>query len=92
MFVHVDVSDVGLHRLQRPEGADVGRTLRHHDVPGIHEAGGDQLDGLLATDGDHEVVGVGRHPLVTHDLDELLAQLGAALADAVLQGGGTFLS
>ena len=79
-------------RLQRPEPADVGRTLGDHDVPGVHEAGGDQLERLLAPDGDDQVVGVGRDALVAHDLDQLLAQLRAALADPVLQGRGALLA
>jgi hypothetical protein len=87
VVVHRDVPDVGLVAGQRPDAADVGRALGEHDVAGVEEALGDQLQRLLAADGDDQVVGVRRDALVVHDLDQQLAQLRAALAAAVLQRG-----
>ena len=55
-----------------------------HHVAGVAEDPGDQVDGLLGADRDHDVVGVGLDALEPHHVADLLAQRRVALAGAVL--------
>ena len=82
--VHLGVHDVALVGLEHPQRADVRRRLADHDVARVAEDAGHQVDRLLGADGDDHVVGVGLDALEAHHLGDLLAQLGHALAGAVL--------
>ena len=85
VVVHRDVHDLRLVGAEGAERADVGRRLGENDVTGVAEHPGDQIERHLRADGDHHVVGVRLDALQRHDLADLLAQLGDALAGAVLQ-------
>ena len=63
-----------------------------HDVAGVAEHPGHEVDGLLAADGDDDVVGVGRDPFECHHVADLVAQGGVALTGAVLHRLGAVLA
>ena len=48
--------DLRLRGLEHAERADVGRALGEHHVARVEEEPGDQVEGLLAADGDDDVV------------------------------------
>ena len=87
--VHLGVHHVALVGLEDAQRADVRRRLADHHVAGVAEDPGDQVDRLLRADGDHDVVGVRLDALQAHHVGDLLAQLGDALARAVLHRLGT---
>jgi hypothetical protein len=86
------VLDVGLRGLEDAERSDVGGAFGQHDVARVQEESGDQVERLLAADGDHDIIRRGAtggvDAGVGHHLTDPLAQLRGALAEAVLQGGG----
>ena len=75
-----------------PERADVARRLREHDVAGVEEDAGDQVERLLAADGDHHVVRRAGDADQRHHVADLLAQPRIALAGAVVQRDGALVS
>ena len=60
VLVHRDVHDLGLVGREGAERADVGRRLGDHDVTRVDEDAGDQVERLLAADGDDDVLAGGR--------------------------------
>ena len=82
--VHLGVYDVALVGLEHAQRADVRRRLADHDVAGVAEDPGHEVDRLLGADGDDHVVGVRLDALEPHHLGDLLTELGHALAGAVL--------
>ena len=82
--VHLGVHHVALVGLEHPQRADVRRRLADHDVAGVAEDPGHEVDGLLRAHGDDHVVGVRLDALEPHHVGDLLTQHGHALAGAVL--------
>jgi hypothetical protein len=74
------VDDLGLERREGAERPDVRRGLGEHDVAGVAEDAGQQVEALLGADGDDDVVRVGADALQPHDLADLLPQPGVPLA------------
>ena len=87
MLIHGNVHDVRLARAEHAQRTHVGGGLGEDDVAGVHEELGDEVEGLLATRRDHDVVRVGADDaVVAHNLGDALAQHLPALAAAVLHG------
>ena len=90
--VHVDVDDLGLERPEDDHRGDVAGPFGQHDVAGVEEELGDQLERVLRSGGDDDVVDARVDALERHDVEDLLAQPRAALSGAVLQGDGAVLA
>ena len=91
VLVHGHVHHIGLVGGERAQGAHVGGRLGQDHVTGINEDPGDQIQRLLRTHRDHDVVGVRPDTLQRHDLADPLAQARVTLSGAVLQCGGALL-
>ena len=90
LAVALDLDRLGLVAAEDRDRAGVGRRLADHRVAGIDQRLADQVDRLLAAGGDDHVVGVGKHPLGPHHLDDAVDGLAEALGRPVLKrlGGG----
>ena len=79
----------GLERVDRTE---VGRALQQDNVARVQEDAGGEVQTLLRTGGDQNVVGVGMDVVLgEHALGNLLAQTGKALGGGILQRLATVL-
>ena len=86
--IHRDVDDVRLVGREGAQRPDIGRPLGQHDVAGVDEDPGDQVQRLLRADRDDHLVRVGADPLQCHHVTDALAQAGISLRRHVLQGHG----
>jgi hypothetical protein len=92
VVVHRNLDHVRLVGVERSEGADVGRRLGDDDVTRVDEDAGDEVERLLRSNGDDDLVGVRGYPLQAHHRADLLPQHGMALPGAVLQRGDAVLT
>ena len=83
-----DIRLVGRERLQR---AEVGGAFGQHDVARIDERLGDEVERLLRARGDHDVLRLGAHADVAHEVAEHALRLYAAIGGAVLQRHGALI-
>ena len=60
VLVHRDVVDLGLVRPEDHHRGDVARALGEHDVAGVEEELAEELERVLRSGGDHDVVGARR--------------------------------
>ena len=88
VLVALDLDDVGLVAAEDRHRARVGRRLADDDVAGVDEGLADEVDRLLAAGGDDHVLGVGKHSLGAHHLQDAVDGLLEALGRPVLQGLG----
>ena len=80
------MNDIGLAGTETAKGANVGRRLGQNNVTGIDKELGHQVECLLRTRRNDDVVRVSADDAVIgHDVDELLAQGLPALTGTVLQ-------
>ena len=86
--IHRDMDDVRLVGREGAQRADIGRPLGQHDIAGVHEDPGDQVQCLLRADGDDHLVRVAADSLQRHHVTDALAQAGISLCRHVLQGHG----
>ena len=78
--------ELGLTGLERIDGAQVGGALQQHDVTGVQEHTCGEIQTLLGTGGDEDVILVGVDIVLgQHTLGDLLAQAGEALGGGILQ-------
>ena len=84
--VHRDVHDARLVRAEDAERADVARRLGEDHVARIDEQLRHEVERLLRAGRGDDVVDRSADALERHDVEDLLAQRGDALAGAVLQG------
>ena len=85
VLVALDLDHVGLVAAEDRHRARVGRRLADDDVAGIDERLADEVDRLLAAGGDDHVLGVGKHPLGRHHLEDAVLGLLEALGRPVLE-------
>lgn len=85
LVVERDAADVGLVGAERLERAQVGGAFRQHDVAGVQKRLGNEVERFLSARGDHDVLGLGAHADVAHEVAEHLLRLHAAVGRAVLQ-------
>ena len=91
LVVERDAADVGLVGAERLERAQVGGAFRQHDVAGVQKRLGNEVERFLSARGDHDVLGLGAHADVAHEVAEHLLRLHAAVGGAVLQRHGTLV-
>ena len=89
VLVHGDVHDLALVGPEHPECTDIAGRFAEHHVTGVAEQPGDQVETLLGTDGDGDVVGVRGDALQLHDLTDRLPEHRLTLPGAVLHGAAT---
>ena len=85
VLVAFDLDDVGLVAAEHRHRAGVGRRLADHDVARVDQRLADEVDRLLAAGGDDHVLGVGKHALGAHHLEDAVVGLLEALGRAVLE-------
>ena len=86
LVVHRHRPVVGLTRVEGDQRPEEGGPLRDDDVAGIHEELGGEVQTLLPTLGDEDVVRRARHPVRTQACGDECAQLGQPFGCRVLQG------
>ena len=79
------MDDVSLVGPEGPQCADVRGGFGQDDVAWVDEDLGDEVEGLLRTGGDGDVVGMAAYAVGPHDLGDHLPQFGVALPRAVLE-------
>ena len=78
--------ELGLAGLERIDGAQVGGALQQHDVTGVQEHAGREVQTLLRTGGDEDMILVGVDIVLgQHTLGDLLAQARETLSGGILQ-------
>ena len=73
--VHVDVNDLSLVRGEGIERPDISRRLGHNDVAWVAKNARDEIQALLRTTRDSDVVRICDEPLNGHHLADVLAHL-----------------
>ena len=87
-----DLDELRLAGLESVHGAQVGGALQQHHVAGVQEHTGGEIQALLRTGGDQDMVGVGVNIVLgQHTLGNLLTQARETLGSGVLQGGAAIL-
>jgi hypothetical protein len=74
-----------LEALEGLDGREIGRVLREHEVVRIQEDLPDQIEGLLGTRGDEDIVRGTRDAAGTHLGRDPLAEGGNSVGDAILE-------
>ncbi len=90
VLLHVDAHQLGPAGAEGVEGPDEGGIFAEDGIPLVHQALGSQLDGLLGPAGDDAAVPL-LHQAGLPPVGELLGglpQLGVALGNRILEGGG----
>ena len=86
MLIHWNMGDVGLERVEHDHRRDIAWALSEHNVAGVDEEFRDELESMLGSGGDDNVVNARADTLQRHHLEDLLTQRGDALPGTVLQG------
>ena len=78
--------ELGLAGLERVDSAQIGGAFQQNHVAGVQEHAGREVQTLLRTGGDEDVILVGVDIVLgQHTLGDLLAQAGEALGGGILQ-------
>ena len=75
---------LGLIALKSAERSHIGRRLGQDHVPRVAEDAGDEVQALLGTRGDDDVIGIRDAALFRHQLADLLTDARLSLPGSVL--------
>ena len=84
--------DLGLIGAEDHHRRDIARPFGEYDVARIDEELAEQLESVLRSRRDHDIVGAPADALERHHLEDLLAQSRDALARTVLEGDRALLA
>ena len=90
--IDLNLLDVGLIGGEDRQRTDVGRCFGEDDISWIDEELGDNVNGLLRTGGDDDILGVGVDAFELHDLGNLLTQTRKSLPVTVLKRSSPILA